>query len=134
MSEPSQKHRDAVARKIEYQREENAKELKTIVACEGILLRLPDNVLELCNCSSEWLQISNPTREQVEQILSVLGAGKMEKSVSTSAPTLLNYEGEVDGVGVIIYEAKPPASCRIIEEPEYIPAHNRIKRTIICHE
>lgn len=99
---------------------------------EEIMMRLPDGIIQLCGVSDEWLQISNPSREQVETILGILNAGRWEKIVCPNDATKIDYKGTVDNVTVVIYAATPPPSCRIIEREENVPAHKKIVRELVC--
>lgn len=130
MSEQTKEER--VAELQAYFRKRHLDAIALIDRSKALLERLPESVLEQVGFSEDWIQISSPTREQVEAALSALNAGQMKKSLCHSNPTLIDYEGVVDGVRVIIHAAKPPASCRIEPEEVYVPAHNKTVLKLVC--
>lgn len=117
---------------LRWHRDSNTRQLNMINSSEGILLKLPAEILEKCCFSSAWLQISSPSRGETLVILETLRAGKWEKSPS-QAVTKIDYEGVVDGVRIIIFAAEAPPTCQIIETEVYVPAHNVTKRELVCH-
>lgn len=118
---------------LEFQRGLLSKKAAMIDSAEAFLSKLPEDVLGTIAFSEDWIQFCSPTREQVEAILSVLNAGRWEKSVTHDDATKIDYEGVVNGVKIVIHRSEPPKSCHIVETEIDVPAHKAIKRELVCH-
>lgn len=70
----------------------------------------------------ETVDLDNPTRDQVLQIIKAFGAGEWEKKPSAHDPSTIDYLTQIDGVLVRMYAAPPPPSCRVVEEWVDVPA------------
>lgn len=71
---------------------------------------------------SETIDLDNPTRDQVLQIIKAFGAGEWEKTPSAHDPATIDYVTEIDGMTLRMYAAPPPPSCRVVEEWVDVPA------------
>lgn len=122
---------DHISRILDDAREGAESTLRMVANSSSILSKLSESVLSKCILSTSWLQMSGLTREEVKSTLSILHAGRWEKMPCQEAG-FIDYEGEVDGVRIVLYRAQPPPSCRIETEHVYVPAHNKTVRKLIC--
>lgn len=82
-----------------------------------------------------YVDINNPTREEVERVLSMVSGGKWKKSVNSGDGTTIDYVAENffgNGVHLRLWNSEPPSSCKIVEVEELVPEHKAMRRKIIC--
>lgn len=123
-------HEQQVTELLSSIRREKAREVEMIDKAERWMRLLPLDICEKLAFTSLWVQVCGPSREQVEILLSTLNAGKWEKKPCNDDK--LEYNGFVDGVLIVIYNAEPPASCRIVEEEVIVPEHTETRRKLVC--
>lgn len=125
--------RDLVRAELESQRAELRRDLDDCDRAEAIMLRLPDRFIAGCKVMMHTLLIYGVQydRAGAEEIMHSLAAGRWEKRVLENG-TRISYCTTIDGMLVEIYGAPPPSSCQIVARPEYVPAHNRIVRELVC--
>ncbi len=71
-----------------------------------------------------------------EQALSIIRHfhGKWDKTYDQDRVSYERQKGEGEVLAIGIYEAEAPASCRIEEVEEEVPAHKIIRRRLVCTE
>jgi hypothetical protein len=100
-----------------------------------VLIRFPADVIaraNICETDEDVVTIFNLTREQVVAAIRASGAS-WKKEINAAHSHRIDYLTEIDGVKIELWAAPPPPSCRIEEEVIDVPAHQEIKRTIVCH-
>lgn len=75
----------------------------------------------------------NLTRDQTLSIIRHFH-GKWNKSYDQDKVSYKREKQEGETLGVAIYEAEAPPSCRIEEIEEEVPAHKVIRRRLVCTE
>jgi hypothetical protein len=115
--------------RCEYWREELRQAIATLDKIEAIMEPLPADMIDHCDPSGGYLQLSNLDREQVKVALSRIHPGRWEKEQNG---TTINYRGIVNGIRVLIFAAQPPEACRIEERIVDVPAHTKIERVLVC--
>jgi len=89
--------------------------------------------------AGDMIDIDLPKRGEVVDIIKHLKTGKWRKQISCSAPDKVDYYNDTFFLGVKIrmYQAEPPASCKIVMEDVVIPAQpERIEKRpkLVCKE
>ena len=100
---------------------------------EAFLKTLPDRVGVFTSCGS--LHFKGCEHEDTIALIKHFG-GKWNKTYDGQR-SILSYVPEgynIDGASVMIYNAKPPSSCRIVEETVHVPAHDEVRRRVVCEQ
>lgn len=66
------------------------------------------------------------------EVMKYLSAGKWQRKISSGGSEFIDYETEINGVRVLLYNAAPLGSCRVIEETIEVPAKTITVRKLIC--
>lgn len=106
--------------------------LQNLDSLRALMLKLPAGIIPKCREFMGQLDIDNLTREEVVEVLGVMGAGKWTKSVNHQTEGTIDYIGQVEGKTVRLWAAGPPESCRVVEEEEVIPEQRVIRKRLIC--
>jgi hypothetical protein len=83
-----------------------------------------------------FLDIDQPTRQEVEQILKTVRVGKWTKTSGTDGT--IHYESATPVIGdlkIRLWQAEPPGTCRLVEEEVVIPAQperREIRKVLHC--
>ncbi len=99
---------------------------------EAILAKLPIGLPVGLHASRGCIQISSASHEQCLSVMRVLSAGKWTRTPCHADSTKIDYETEINGIVVILYDSTPPASCRIEEWTEEVPAQKIVHRKVVC--
>jgi hypothetical protein len=113
-----------------------AEERKAMVALQEYLAgrdcELETTIISLYSS----IDFDNPSRSDVEKLLTVLEGTKWVKS-KLIGTTKLNYESVqpvVDGRKLRLWAAQPPGTCRMVEEKVVIPARpERTEVRMVLH-
>ena len=124
----------AAAAKIEAVKAVHRYEIAQLESMAVVLNRVPASLAGKCSLWCHQLDFNQLTREESVAVMAALHAGKWAKSVNSSYPDMIDYEGEVDGVKVRLWAAAPPDSCRVIEVEEVLPATTIKRRKLVCSE
>lgn len=116
---------------------------RTIAAHQAMVAFLKQNreflekfegtVFESCGVVHFTSQGETLTREQTLSIIRYFH-GKWNKAYDQDRVSYEREKSEHEALGIGIYQAEAPASCRIEEVEEFVPGHIIKKRRLVCTE